>query len=247
MRRSKEVAPATINRGLAVLSNMINFAVQREYLKVNPVTGVRKLPEEKLPLRLMTLEEERQLVISVGECNPVIGAYVAVLGETGLRKSEGLRMEWSHVDRQKRMLLVPKTKTGEPRHVPLSDYALGWLGFIPRYPDSPWVFALAANKPLKDPKESFKKGKEKARLHWVRGLHDLRHFRATQWLLHGVDIQTVKYYLGHKRIETTQRYLHFVPGHAEKAVRAAQEAEAKALSGRNMGDTYGVESEVQLM
>ena len=84
-------------------------------------------------------------------------------------------------------------------------------------------------------------------MHWVRGLHDLRHFRATQWLLHGVDIQTVKYYLGHKRIEITQRYLHFVPGHAEKSVRAAQEAEEKALSGRHMGDTHGAECEVQLM
>ncbi len=111
MQRAKKVAPATINRGLAVMSNMLNFAVERGHLEVNPILGFRKLPEEQIALRIMTLEEERQLVISVGECNPVIGAYVAVLGETGLRKSEGLGMEWSHVDWQKRMLLVPKTPT----------------------------------------------------------------------------------------------------------------------------------------
>jgi integrase len=134
-------------------------------------------------------------------------------------------------------------KTGEPRHVPLSDYAIGWLRFLPQYGDSSWVFSLAPEQPLKEPKKSFKKGKNQAGLHWVRGLHDLRHYRATQWLLRHVDIQTVKCYLGHKRIETTQRYLHFVPGHAEKSVRAAQEAEAKALeesslqSGRHMGDS----------
>ena len=65
---------------------------------------------------------------------------------------------------------------------------------------------LAPGKPLKKPKESFQKGRNQAGLHWVRGLHDLRHYRATQWHLYGVDIQTVKYYLGHKRIETTQDY-----------------------------------------
>ena len=87
----------------------------------------------------------------------------------------------------------------------------------------------------------------------MRGFHDLRHYRATQWLLHGVDIQTVKCYMGHKRIETTQRYLHFVPGHGEQSVRAAQAAEAQALeelvlqSGRHMGDTTNPKQEVQLM
>ena len=242
-QRAKTVVPATINRGLAVMSNLLNFAVERGHLEVNPMLGLRKLPEEQRAVQIMTLEEERSLVRSVGGCNPVVGAYVAVLGETGLRKSEDLRMEWSHIDWQKKMLSVPKTKTGEPRHVPLSDYAIGWLKFLPKYPATPWVFSLAPGKPLKEPKESFQKGRTQAELLWVRGLHDLRHYRATQWLLHGVDIQTVKYYLGHKRIETTQRYLHFVPGHAEQSVRAAQDAEAKALeglsfqSGRQMGDS----------
>lgn len=75
----------------------------------------------------------------------------------------------------------------------------------------------------------FYKGRAQAKLPWVRGYHDLRHFRATQWLLRGVDIQTVKSYLGHKRIETTQRYLHFVPSHAEQTIRAAQAAEQREL------------------
>ncbi len=102
---------------------------------------------------------------------------------------------------------------------------------------------MANGKPLKAPRESFAKGKKLAGLDWVRGLHDLRHFRATQWLIHGVDIYTVKDYLGHKRIETTQRYLHLVPGHAEQSVRLAQVAEQKELEemaakdGRHLGDT----------
>jgi len=70
----------------------------------------------------------------------------------------------------------------------------------------------------------------------VKAFHDLRHFRATQWLIHGVDIYTVKHYLGHKRIETTMRYLHFVPGHAEDTIRTAQEAEAIEVAEAQSGE-----------
>ena len=242
-QRSKEVAPATINRGLAVLKNMLTFAVNRGYLEANPLVGFGRLPEEEIPLRIMSLEEERRLVMGVAGCSPVIGAYIAILGETGLRKSEGLRVKWTDIDWKKRILTVSRSKTGEPRYIPLSDYAIEWLASLQRYVNSPWVFTLPTGKPLKDPRESFFKGRELTGLGRVRGFHDLRHFRATQWLLHGVDIYTVKYYLGHKRIETTQRYLHFVPGHGEQSIRSAQAAEQKELEemaakdGRHLGDT----------
>jgi len=90
--------------------------------------------------------------------------------------------------------------------------------------------------------------------HFYLVISNLRHFRATQWLMRGVDIYTVKDYLGHKRIETTQRYLHFVPTHAERTVRAAQKAEQEELeqfvqdlSGRHMGDTTSTEVERKLV
>ena len=239
--RSRSVAPATINRGLSVISHMLNVAVEQGYLKSNPYTGAKMLPEEKRSLRVMTLEEEKQLVLSVAKISPVVGAYVAVLGETGLRKSEGLRMQWIDVNRDRKMLGVPRTKTGKPRYVPLSPYALSWLDFLPRYADSPWVFNLASGEPLRNPRTSFDTALKRTGFTWVRGFHDLRHYRATQWLNHGVDIQTVKFYLGHERIETTQRYLHFVPNHGEETVREAQIAEEleleQLMSGRQMGDT----------
>ena len=163
-------------------------------------------------------------------------------------------MKQVDVDFEKKMLTVPESKTGEPRYVPLSDYAIEWLSSLHYYSDSPWVFTLSNGKRLKAPRDSFAKGKKLAGLDRVRGLHDLRHFRATQWLIHGVDIYTVKNYLGHKRIETTQRYLHLVPTHAEHVVRAAQNAEQEEIeqlvrntSGIHMGDTTSSEVELKLV
>ena len=61
---------------------------------------------------------------------------------------------------------------------------------------------------------------------WV-GFHDLRRFRATHWLLRGVDVRTVKELLGHADISTTMRYAGYVSDHAVKSVREAQKEEQK--------------------
>ena len=131
-KRSREVASATVNRGLAVLKNMLTFAVEREYIEAHPLLRFRMLPEEQKALRVITLEEERRLVEAVAEVDPTIGAYVAVLGETGLRKSEGLNLKWVNVNVQERILAVENTKSGKPRYIPLSDFALQWLNSLVR-------------------------------------------------------------------------------------------------------------------
>jgi len=41
------------------------------------------------------------------------------------------------------------------------------------------------------------------------GMNSLAHF-VSVWLRHGVDIRTVKEWLGHKDIKTTMLYLRFV-------------------------------------
>ena len=56
--RSKEVSLATVNRSVAVLKNMLTFAVDKEFIEGHPLTHFRMLPEEMKALRVMTLEEE---------------------------------------------------------------------------------------------------------------------------------------------------------------------------------------------
>ncbi len=245
--RVKEVTSATVNRGLAVLKNMLTFAVKKGLIDKNPLLGFGKLPVDEVPLRILTLAEERALVEAVTGVNPGVGAYTAILGETGMRKSEGLRLKWGHVDLGQRRLTVAQSKTGHPRYIPLSGYALERLMALPRDLTAPWVFMRSCGKRWKDARGPFKEGCKVAGLDWVRGFHDLRHFRATMWLQHGVDVHSVQRYLGHTRIETTMRYLHFVEDYAEKAVRAAQDSERKqweklSQRGRQMGDTQEAQS-----
>ena len=91
--RSKQVSGATVNRGVAVLSNMMTFALDKGYIDNHPMQRFRRLPEPETVLRVMTLEEERRLVEAVAVHDAVIGAYCGFLGETALRMMEGLRMK----------------------------------------------------------------------------------------------------------------------------------------------------------
>jgi hypothetical protein len=51
----------------------------------------------------------------------VIAAYAAVLGETGLRKQEGLRLKWNQTNLDQQILSVEYTKSWKARYIPLSD------------------------------------------------------------------------------------------------------------------------------
>ena len=62
------------------------------------MTRYGRLRENEKALRVITLEEERQLVQKVTDESLIIGCYIGLLGETGLRKSEGLKLKWDYVD-----------------------------------------------------------------------------------------------------------------------------------------------------
>ncbi len=227
--RRKEVKPATINRDIAVLKNMLTYAIDKGLLYHHPLLKFGALPEKPKALKLMTLEEERQLVASVSEISPVVGAFVAILGETAIRKSEGLHLQWNNVDLDNMIISLDHTKNGKIRHVPLSRFALETFISLPKSSSCPYVFYNhRMRNRWKEPRETFDKGKREAGLPWVR-LHDLRHFRASQWVMNGMDLRTVQELLGHSSLSVTQRYAHLAPAHAMKHVQRIASAEEQNM------------------
>lgn len=120
--------------------------------------------------------------------------------------------------------MLERTKSGKVRSVPLSDLALEALKLFSK--SRPYVVQkLPGVSRWKDPRGAFQGVARAAGLRWL-GFHDLRHFRATQWLASGVDLRTVQELLGHANISTTQRYLHFLPDRLGRVLEA-QKAEGK--------------------
>lgn len=229
--RRKSVAGPTVNRGLAVLSHMFTFALKTKgIIQIHPMTRYGRIPEDQKALRVMELEEERNLVKAVQAKNHVIGCYVGLLGETALRMTEGLLLKWKFINLGERNLTVEASKNYKTRHVPLSDYAIELLRSLPRVIGCEYVFAHALSKDRwRDPRGPFYAGRKAVGLEWV-GFHDFRHFRASQWVMRGIDLRTVQELLGHRDITTTMRYSHFAPNHAAKSILAAHRAEMEELS-----------------
>ena len=228
-KRSKEVSPASVNRGLAVLKHLMTFALDKGDIDNHPLQRFSLLPEPKKALRVMTLQEERSLVEAVAREDLAIGAYIAVLGETALRKAEGLKLQWPHIDSKGRLLTVEwPTKSGKIRHVPVSEYAREWLSKLDRIVGFPWVFVKSDRTRWLDPRGPFDKGKKAVGLEWVT-FHDFRHFRATQWVRLGMDIRTVQGLLGHSSLHTTMRYAHFAESHAMRSAREVEAIEQSQL------------------
>lgn len=233
--RSKQAAPATVNRGLAVLKNLMSFAVEKDLVTHNPLFGFRLLPEPEKSLRILTVEEYKSLLSHVYEADAAIGVFTETLGETALRKSEGLRLQWPDINIKDRLLTVGESKSGRRRHVPLSRAALEALSRLERVVGIPWLFMRTRADRWKDPRGPFHIGRKAAGLEWA-GFHDLRHFRATQWIRAGIDVRTVQGLLGHSSITTTQIYAHSAPiSHVRADIDRV--AELEASSKHNLPET----------
>ncbi len=208
------------------------------YLDQHPLALFPVLPVRQRAQQSLEVSEFRLLIEAMP--NPTLAAYVAILGETAMRKQEALFLKWSHIDFKSKIVNVEHTKNNRVRQIPLSDYSISWLRRLIHLVQCPYVFVNpVTGGRWANPEKGFERGRKRAGLNWV-GFHDLRRFRATQWNRLGVDLKTIQELLGHAYIRTTMRYVGFVDA-ALDDVRRAQTLEARELdqspSGRQMGDT----------
>lgn len=141
---------------------------------------------------------------------------------TGARVSEVLSAEWQYVDLDRRSWLIPMSKTGKARHVPLSTAAIEVIRQIK--PRGRYLFAsrFDPNKPLGSIKHAWQTARDAAKLGDLR-IHDLRHSAASFMINSGVDLFAVGRVLGHANHASTMRYSHL----ANDTLLAAVEAGAK--------------------
>lgn len=140
---------------------------------------------------------------------------------TGMRRGELLHLRWADVDLARRTVRVRATtsKTEKTRSIPLNDEAHrvlsqwhrqrekgGWLVFPGRNGQVMQGLKTAYNKLVDDAQvEDF-------------GFHDLRHHFASQLVMRGVHLLTVKELLGHHSVTMTERYAHLAAEHRVEAV-----------------------------
>jgi site-specific recombinase XerD len=79
------------------------------------------------------------------------------------------------------------------------------------------IFCNGDGETYADVRTSFETALRKTGIEDFR-FHDLRHTFASNLVMEGVDIMTVKELMGHKDLTMTLRYAHLAPNHKTKAI-----------------------------
>lgn len=210
--------PATINKKLRVLKHIFTKAVEWDMVEEETLKRVRKvkaLKDEGKRLRYLSREECQTLIRN---CQGHTKDVVITALNTAMTKEEILSLTWENVDLKHGFILLERTKNGERREIPINQTLRATLQNLRRRLDTPHVFHdSVTGKRYQNVKRSFATACRKAGIKDFH-FHDLRHTFASQLVLSGVDITTVKDLLGHKSLTMTLRYSHLAPAHKVKAL-----------------------------
>lgn len=212
-RRKGEVKPATVNRELATLKSMLSKAIEWGKLKELPTKKVKPLKGVMKRLRYL-MPDELQTLIS--NCSDHLRPIIILLAHSGMRKGEALNLRWDQVDFEKGIITLTDTKNDQRRYVPMDETVKSTLKEMKKKSD--YVFnGKKPGRPLVWIELSFHNALEKSGIEDFK-IHDLRHTFASNLIMAGIDLVTVKELLGHKTIEMTLRYAHLAPDHKMRAV-----------------------------
>ena len=216
-RLDQGVTPATVNREFRTLSKAMKLAYREwEWIRENPCIKVSALRENNTITRYLTEDEEPRLLNAArGYLNDQMVDIIKIALNTGLRQSEILKLKWSHIDLARKVLTVEETKNNEPRTIPLNLTAYETLLKIKKssvVSIAGYVFSTNSGTAIlrRNLMREFYKVLKKAGIENLR-FHDLRHTFATRLVQAGVDLYTVAKLMGHRDLESTQRYAHHNP------------------------------------
>ena len=167
----------------------------------NPVEKIR-LPKNNPPRerRLKPGEYERLKKASsetkVWYLWPIIDFAI----ETGMRRSEILGMKWEHIGIDNQRILLPLTKNGSSRWVPLTKKAMGILDQAPRTTDHVFPITDVALR------QSWERLRNRANLIGFT-FHDLRHEAISRMFEKGLNVPEVASISGHKTASQLFRYV----------------------------------------
>lgn len=221
---------ATVNRYLALLRTILNYAVTAGYLQVSPVRrfarGSYLLPEPR-PRRappLATPEEAARLLTVIRDRFPQWFGLFAFLLYTGARRGEAAGLEWKDVDMPRRLVTIRRSyrqppKSGRARTVPipaefaplLAEHRLRdpWGGELV-FPHPHTGEMLSQDARLRDVLDA---ACTTAGIPRMRG-HDLRHGYASLFLMAGGSLTDVQRNLGHSTpVLTSETYGHIAEEH----------------------------------
>jgi integrase len=217
MLEGSGIKGATVNRYLATMKTLLRHHRQ-------PWEHIQLKKESKGRIRVLSREEEGRVVSLLRDTNhnsrrrhfPEVGDLVEVLVDTGCRLSEVLDLRYDDINFEANLISIWINKGDRPRSIPMTSR----------------VRTILQTRKAEGVSQPFTIDRDQAEnaWTWVRKtmglsgdiefvMHALRHTTATRLIDKGIDLYTVKEWLGHSTIQVTERYAHLNPSKLVDAVR----------------------------
>jgi site-specific recombinase XerD len=216
-------SPSSQARTTAALRCFFRFCVENEYLERDPATVLRSPKQPEALPAIINRTELGQLLDVPGRegiwkrVHPGKrerdSLLLALFAYGGLRHSELLGLDWDDIDLERRLVRVRHAKGGRQRTVPIHP------GLVPLF-----LAYHATRTPLQDPAvfvgvlgrrlsptiltRTFRHYATAAGVNEHKRVtpHTLRHVFATELLSAGANLRQIQELLGHKHLDSTQRY-----------------------------------------
>jgi site-specific recombinase XerD len=229
----QHLASGTVNLAVCAINGFFTWALEAEYIAINPVAKIKRPKINLPPPKPLTNEEFTALMSAIERVGrePWQEDYevhyhmwlrnrraIFLALYAGLRLGELATIMWQDIDFVKKEVRIVDGKGGKYRAVPLHpDLEAELLKAPERQPDHAVVCKL-------DGSALSKKSIGHIFDRWLaaRGVeitaHRLRHTFATALMHAGTPLRSIQVALGHKSIETTQRYLGVSAAHLREDI-----------------------------
>jgi site-specific recombinase XerD len=216
-------AAASQSRTVAALKGFFRFLLEEERVDRNPALALRTPKKRESLPDVLTRAELRRLLDAPGRPGIWQRAFpgklerdrllLAVFAYAGLRRSELLGLDWDDVDLSRRLLRIRRAKGGRQRVIPIHPVLVPL--FVEYYATraplvEQAVFVGVQGKRLSTTllAQAFLRYCDVAGVRERKRVtpHTLRHVFASELLAAGANLRQIQELLGHKHLDSTQRY-----------------------------------------
>jgi integrase len=218
---------ATANRIFSVLQAALNYAYKRKRIasatawdKIDPFRQV-----DAPKVRYLTVEEAKRLI---EVCPDDFKRLVQAVVYTGIRYGEACAMKVNAFDPQSRSLHIPKSKSGKPRNIALTDEGTAFFASVTEgQQDDAFMFTHRTGRNEGEPwlntqqRYWMMKLCKEANIAPVIGFHILRHTYASLLAMNKTEMKVISIQLGHADTRMTEKhYAHLSDSYVADTVRA---------------------------
>jgi len=223
----RDVKPATLASQHAALRAFCNWLESVGEIQRNPFQGKARPKVRIEPKRVLSPDEMGKLIQAAkgGErqarCKARNVALLVLMFDTGLRAGEVASLKLTSVDWEQGIIRVEDGKVGV-RFVTVGRKTLRYLKRYvthERKGNNLSLFLTVTHKPIsaKQVSQLVLRISQRSGIGWEVRAHRLRHSYSCAYIRAGGDLFSLQRQLGHTKLETTARYIHWTPESLQEA------------------------------